>query len=752
MKHIYYKIIPILLLFFTVGVFGQQDSDYYYYKGEKINLKINRKKISISFSKESSIGALKAFNTIFTESSEIIKDHTRESLNVIDSEANNRKELNAFYIEMSSDNNLSITDYYNQIELYKNFPNTIIVSPSYLTKEGVNIGLSNNFYVKLKSKNDVDILYNKAKELNVEVLGYNKYMPLWFTLSIKSPQKLNALNLSNIFYESGLFESTEPAFIYKNLQNSNDPYFNDQWTLKNTGQSGGNTGVDIDIEEAWNITTGGNVKVAVLDQGIEMNHPDLQSNIYGNGFDAQTNTTPSQVRGSHGTACAGIIGAVKDNNIGIAGVAPSSNLISVSVSFSGTTIQMLANGINWAVENGADVISNSWGGGAPSPLFDDAIDNAFTNGRNGLGCVVVFSSGNDNVNGAQYPSNSNPSILCVGAIDRCGVRSGRIDIVPQSCDPWGSRSCSKPGSSFGTPLDIVAGGTSISTTDRQGSQGYNPSASSCAVTNNYLNQDYNKWFGGTSASCPYVSGVAALVLSVNPNLTFQEVNTIIEQSAQKVRTDLYSYSNTSTRPNGTWNNELGYGLVNAHQAVLMAQSSGCSIDRPITQNVNTGQTDNQQASNSITATNIINSGATANYDAGNTVFLRPGFHAKNGANFRAFIQGCSTNRSRFSTKIREDQITYTTSENLEAPNELIQNTDFGIKIYPNPTSSNLSIESNTSINSWMLLNPFGHQLKGNTNLNAKKAELNVSGLTTGIYFLKIQLDSGNTIIKRVIKK
>mgnify|MGYP000712736081 FL=1 len=90
--------------------------------------------------------------------------------------------------------------------------------------------------------------------------------------------------------------------------------------------------------------------------------------------------------------------------------------------------------------------------------------------------------------------------------------------------------------------------------------------------------------------------------------------------------------------------------------------------------------------------------------------------------------------------------------NLEAPNELTQNTDFGIKIYPNPTSSNLSIESNTSINSWMLLNPFGHQLKGNTNLNAKKAELNVSGLTTGIYFLKIQLDSGNTIIKRVIKK
>jgi len=131
--------------------------------------------------------------------------------------------------------------------------------------------------------------------------------------------------------------------------------------------------------------------------------------------------------------------------------------------------------------------------------------------------------------------------------------------------------------------------------------------------------------------------------------------------------------------------------VSAKQGSVNSRSDGveafdepecdsCLDNRPITQNVNSGQTDNQQASNSITATNIINSGATANYDAGNTVFLRPGFHAKNGANFRAFIQGCSTNRSRFSTKIREDQITDTTSENLEAPNELTQNTDFGIKI------------------------------------------------------------------------
>ena len=115
--------------------------------------------------------------------------------------------------------------------------------------------------------------------MNIEVLGHNKFMPLWFTLSVTSTKKLNALNYANILYETGLFESTEPAFMYHNLGNSNDPHFNDQWTLKNTGQNGGISGIDINIEQAWNISTGNNINVAVVDQGIEMNHPDLQANI-----------------------------------------------------------------------------------------------------------------------------------------------------------------------------------------------------------------------------------------------------------------------------------------------------------------------------------------------------------------------------------------------------------------------------------------------------------------------------------------
>ena len=97
------------------------------------------------------------------------------------------------------------------------------------------------------------------------------------------------------------------------------------------------------------------------------------------------------------------------------------------------------------------------------------------------------------------------------------------------------------------------------------------------ITSDYTNRDYTVWFNGTSAACPHVAGVAALILSVRPNLTGQQVRNIIEQTAQKVGG--YSYATTSGRPNGTWHQETGYGLVDAYAAVrkaLMPSLSGPS--------------------------------------------------------------------------------------------------------------------------------------------------------------------------------
>lgn len=300
---------------------------------------------------------------------------------------------------------------------------------------------------------------------------------------------------------------------------------------------------------------GENVKVAVYDHGIQMNHLDLVDNIFNNGFDATTSTSPSVIRGEHGTPCAGIIGAKGDNNVGIIGVSPDVSLVSISIEleFSDTPVQ-LASGFDWALANNIDVISCSWGGYAPTAILSDAIENTIENGRNGKGTIIVFATGNYN-NNVLYPANSNPKIIAVGAMSPCGERKN-----PNSCDNenWGS--C------YGTTLDIVAPGVFIPTTDLIGEEGYNPNLENNFSFLNY--QEYFSSFNGTSSATPHVVGVAALILSVNPNLTAEEVSDIIEQTARKVGN--YNYSNHSNRPNGTWNNEMGYGLVDAHKAVLKA--------------------------------------------------------------------------------------------------------------------------------------------------------------------------------------
>lgn len=220
------------------------------------------------------------------------------------------------------------------------------------------------------------------------------------------------------------------------------------------------------------------------------------------------------------------------------GVAPQSEIMSISHTLSITPdiSEELANGINWAWQNGSHIINNSWGdqGGQffnqlHSALLEDAITNALDNGRNGLGTILIFASGNHSPV-IDYPANSNPNIITVGAINSTGNRSNF--------------------SGFGNELDVVAPGSNIlSAIPSQGTASWD----------------------GTSMAAPHVAGVAALILSVNPNLTVQEVNTIIESTAQKVGG--YSYSNNPSRPNGTWDDEMGYGLVDAYASVQEAQQT-----------------------------------------------------------------------------------------------------------------------------------------------------------------------------------
>jgi subtilisin family serine protease len=578
------------------------------------------------------------------------------------------------------------------------------------------ITISNIFYVKLKNSTDLNLLQQVANQKNVNIIHQNIFMPLWYKLELNNGNSRSSLEICNEFYETGHFADIDPAFQFDFSNScSNDDDFGDLWGLNNTT----NPDIDINICNAWSITEGNGVNVAVLDHGIHKTHNDLNDNISSLSYDTQNGRSPSIfISGSsHGTHVAGIIGAEKDNNLQVVGVAPKSKIMSISnpLSVAQSLSEELANGINWAVQNGAHIINNSWGdqGGSyyndlHSAVLEDAITNALNNGRNGLGTILVFASGNW-APAIDYPASFHDDALVVGAISSSGNRTNF--------------------SGYGNDLDIVAPGKGIlSTIQNQGTAS----------------------LSGTSMAAPHVAGVAALILSVNPNLNVQEVNTIIEETAQKVGD--YSYTNTVNKPNGDWNKQMGYGLVNAYQAVLLAQSYNCSDNLSITQNVNSGQTDNQQANYNIEAYNTIFSGGNANYNAGSSVILKPGFHARSEANFRAFIQNCEVSggtdsfASKKIIKISENS----ESENEELKSIIIDRSSF-LNIYPNPSNGLFNIQSSSKIISYTVKNSFGKQIMFEKS-NNQKVNIDISRFPVGLYFLSLQIENGELITKKILKK
>lgn len=421
-------------------------------------------------------------------------------------------------------------DFEGAVTSIRNLREVANISFYYNRTGSSSIGTSNIFYVKLKEEKDAIILQKVALEKGAKIIRQNRFMPLWYRLEAKNNSQKTGLELSNEFYETGLFQSVDPAFIFDFRQNcTNDADFDDLWGLDNSV----NPNIDIDICNAWNISEGNGVTVAVLDQGVFVGHDDLDANISALSYDTHNGTAPSVFTGgrNHGTHVAGTI-AAENNDIQVVGVAPQSEIMSVSntLAISATISEELADGLNWASQNGADIINNSWGdqGGQfynqlHSQLLENAITNSLTNGRNGRGTVLVFASGN-NSPVIDYPANFHPDILCVRAININGNRAGF--------------------SGFGTELDVVAPGVDILST--------------------IPNQGTASW-DGTSMAAPHVSGVAALILSVNPDINVEEVNDIIEKTSQKVGG--YGYSTTTGRPNGTWDDEMGYGLINAYTAL-----------------------------------------------------------------------------------------------------------------------------------------------------------------------------------------
>lgn len=497
----------------------------------------------------------------------------------------------------------------------------VFVNQSLLSSEGDIQIPTEKILVKIKQPYQLDDIMIKLsiRYASVKRLGYDKDS---YVIELENGE---SIEIANKLFESGFFDYAQPSFT-RLMHTMDNPFYSSQWGLNNTGQYGGSSINDINAPEAWATTTGNsNIKIALIDQGVDLTHPDLSGNLLA-GYDA-TVGAPGGANGSfsgndsHGTACAGIIVGV-DNNIGIKGVAPSCKLIPIRISYIDVNGLEVWND-DWTVDainhawsgSGADILSCSWvaSGGSGPIAVNNEINAALTQGRANKGCVVIFAAGNNN-SSVSWPANSNSSIISVGAMSPCGERKRSSSSLSEvnlgvSTDPQGV-SCDGEkwwGSSYGNQLDLVAPGVKIYTTDLQGTAGYNKGTGT--------NGNYNASFNGTSSATPHVAGVAALILSINPFLTQSQVCNIIESTCTKVGN--YNYSTTSGRNNGTWNNEVGYGLINAFAAVqavpkitISGPTQVCGQATYSINNLPAGATVMWSSSNTSVAT-VAGSGSTA---------------------------------------------------------------------------------------------------------------------------------------------
>ncbi len=402
-------------------------------------------------------------------------------------------------------------------------------------KEGISDSDRINF---LRSK-------NCTVEMQLDLSGGKSYL-------LKVNREDYVLHVANEVFHSGLVNWAEPNLYYTNVlcYLPNDPFVNEQWSILNTGSNipGNVSGVsdcDMDIDSAWMQGRGSsNVIVAISDTGIDTLHEDISPNLIpGSGYNFIHNIPGAFDDGNHGTAVTGIIAAASDNGIGVSGIAPRCKLFPVKwLNSSGSgNFAGAVNATIYSYQNGAWIINNSWGftGGASSAL-DQAITDAVTIGRNGKGTLFIVGAGNEN-SALRYPANSHLDVISVGSISPCNERK-----KPSSCDGelWGSN--------YGNNLHVVVPGVKIYTTDRSGNAGYS-------------SDDYFPYFTGTSSATPHVSGVCALILSIDSTLRWDSVRARITRFSEK--RGVYNYTLPGPLGTGQWFHEMGYGLVNANRSI-----------------------------------------------------------------------------------------------------------------------------------------------------------------------------------------
>lgn len=349
----------------------------------------------------------------------------------------------------------------------------------------------------------------------------------------------------------------------------NDPFFSGQWHLWQTNAVGEGTtsGVDVNVIDAWNLHKGSGVIVGIVDDGLQISHPDLNANVATNALihrdwnDSTPNDPSPSSLDAHGTAVGGLVAARGNNALGVSGVAPEAKLAGLRLTAGVPSDADEIQAFGWK----NDLISiknNSWGpaddGTSIFKLPADiaaALGNATSTGRGGLGEVFFWSNGNGgSYTAAQFVTDSSNydgyassiHVISVAALAGNGRASyysekgGNVTVTAPSSGPASGNFASTP---------------SILTTDLAGTSGYS-------------NTDYTSSFGGTSASAPIVAGVAALMLQANPNLGWRDVKEILIRTARKIDTGDSGW--VSNKADLAFNPWYGAGLVDATEAVTLA--------------------------------------------------------------------------------------------------------------------------------------------------------------------------------------
>ncbi|MBW2409441.1 MAG: S8 family serine peptidase, partial [Deltaproteobacteria bacterium] len=360
---------------------------------------------------------------------------------------------------------------------------------------------------------------------------------------------LTSIDMANQLSESGRVSFAYPNWLRTRVTRAipNDALFPNQWHLNNTGQGNGTPGEDVNITAVWDTFQGSADEViAIVDDGLEIGHEDLAANVLANQSWDYLGNDPDPTGGAHGTSCGGVAAARGFNLIGVSGAAPLAGLVGFRLLGADTDTNEAdaltrSNGL-------IDIYSNSWGPAddgrrlaGPGPLTESALQSGVANGRGGLGSIFVWAGGNgydtDNANYDGY-ANSRYTIA-VAASTNSGVRSAY----------------SEKGANILLNSPSNGGTLDITTVDRTGTDGYDPG-------------NYTGTFGGTSSAAPLVSGIIALMIEANANLSWRDIQHILIETAEKNDpTDADWTTNAAGYP---INHKYGFGRIDALAAVSAA--------------------------------------------------------------------------------------------------------------------------------------------------------------------------------------